>query len=349
MSHSLHESEKESLVNNTSKALIGLSAAIAITLGAAGGIFYTTQATAFVATVNGSKISTERFNQAMKGYTQQMRMDLNDNSPEGKRQRQMIQQNVVNQLVEIELLMGEAKKRNLVASDKEVNEKLDQVKKQFPDQAKFQEALKQYGLTVDDLKGQIVQGLTLQKLQEDLAKAEKLSDKELREYYDKHIDQFKQSEQASASHILVKEEKLAKEILAKLKKGEDFKKLASQYSTDPGSKAQGGSLGSFGRGMMVPEFEKAAFSLKKGELSGLVKTTFGYHILLGGGTTPARTQSFEEVKPLLNKQLTMSKVNTKFQNWVTDLKKTAKIEIKSEYQAKVEPMLPASPSAATKK
>ncbi len=80
------------------------------------------------------------------------------------------------------------------------------------------------------------------------------------------------------AHILVNNEALAKEILVKLQKGESFSKLAEEYSID-GSRKRGGDLGVFGRGMMVKSFESAAFALEKGQLSGIVKTEFGYHII----------------------------------------------------------------------
>lgn len=86
------------------------------------------------------------------------------------------------------------------------------------------------------------------------------------------------AEKIKCSHILVEKESTAKEVLAKLQKGESFTKLAEQYSID-GTRKRGGDLGSFGRGAMVKEFEKAAFDLKKGEISGIVKTQFGYHII----------------------------------------------------------------------
>ncbi len=86
------------------------------------------------------------------------------------------------------------------------------------------------------------------------------------------------SEKIRCAHILVEKESVAKEVLEKLNKGESFAKLAEQYSID-GSRKRGGDLGFFGKGMMVREFEKAAFALKKGETSGLVRTEFGYHII----------------------------------------------------------------------
>jgi parvulin-like peptidyl-prolyl isomerase len=86
------------------------------------------------------------------------------------------------------------------------------------------------------------------------------------------------SNKIRCAHILVKNETTAKEVAAKLAAGESFAKLAEQYSTD-GSRKRGGDLGFFGRGMMVKPFEEAAFKLNKGEISGLVKTEFGYHII----------------------------------------------------------------------
>ncbi len=86
------------------------------------------------------------------------------------------------------------------------------------------------------------------------------------------------SEKIRCAHILVEKESLAKEVIEKLNKGESFARLAEQYSID-GSRKRGGDLGFFGKGMMVKEFEKAAFALKKGEVSGPVRTEFGYHII----------------------------------------------------------------------
>lgn len=84
--------------------------------------------------------------------------------------------------------------------------------------------------------------------------------------------------QIRCAHILVEKESLAKEILEKIKKGDSFAKLAEQYSID-GSRRRGGDLGFFGKGMMVKEFETAAFALNKGDVSGVVRTQFGYHII----------------------------------------------------------------------
>ncbi len=102
-----------------------------------------------------------------------------------------------------------------------------------------------------------------------------------------------------ASHILVKEEKLAQELRERLEKGEDFAALAKEYSTDQGSRENGGQLGYFPAGKMVPEFDQAAFSTPVGQLSPVTKSQFGYHIIKVEDKKPARTQTLEEVKYVL--------------------------------------------------
>jgi foldase protein PrsA len=321
-------------VNDTTKALVGLGAALAIGLAAAGGTYLSAmnaQAGAYVATVNGEKIPLARFDQAMIGVSKQMRLDIDEKTPEGKKNRLMVQKNVIDQLCELQILMNEAKKRKLTATDKEVAFKFNDIQRQFPNPAKFEQTLKQYNLTIADLRSQISQGVTIEKLQAEKGKDLKLSEKEVRDYYDKNPKLFQRGDEVSASHILVKEEKLAKDILARLKKGESFAKLAEQYSIDPGSKKKGGDLGPFGHGMMVPEFEKVAFSLQKGQLSDLVKTNFGYHILLGGVHSPAHVQSFDEAKTRLSESLLKQRQGEEFQKWLTGLKKTTKVDIRPEY------------------
>ncbi len=156
-------------------------------------------------------------------------------------------------------------------------------------------------------------------MRENISDKAKVSDTEIKEYYNKHKSEFIQPEQVRARHILIKvpanadkkkwEEarKKALEIRAKILKGESFSKLAKKYSDDPGSKARGGDLGYFRKGQMVPEFEKAAFSLKKGQISKPVKTTFGYHIIKLEDRKPSKQRSFKEVKQEIRQKLLRKK------------------------------------------
>jgi peptidyl-prolyl cis-trans isomerase C len=157
-----------------------------------------------------------------------------------------------------------------------------------------------------------------------------VTDEEAKVYYDKNQDKFKRGEEVRASHILVDTEKEAKDILARIKKGEDFGKLAQSFSKDKGSAAKGGDLGSFSRGRMVPEFEEAAFSLKPGELSAPLKTQFGYHIIKSVEKTNGSIVPFEEAKATVKRQLISEKQKSAFDAYIESLKKKSKITTESK-------------------
>ncbi len=177
----------------------------------------------------------------------------------------------------------------------------------------------------------------------------KVTDAEMKKYYDSHKDEFKKPETVTARHILVrvapgadkeawnKALDKAKVIEAKLKKGADFAKLAEEYSDDPGSKQKGGELGAFTKGRMVPEFEKVAFSLKKGEISGPVKTNFGYHIIQVTDKSPASQQSFEEAKNGLQQKMLREKQQKYMDELMAKLKK--KYDVK-EYPEHLDAAMP---------
>lgn len=135
-----------------------------------------------------------------------------------------------------------------------------------------------------------------------------------------------QPDSVTASHILVADEKSAKNAIAKLSKVKkenlkaEFNKLAKEISTDPSAKENGGDLGSFGKGMMVPEFEKAAFALKDGEMGKTpVKTQFGYHVIYKESSKKAEAMPFEKVKDLIKNQLLPGKANKKIDDKANEL------------------------------
>ena len=129
-----------------------------------------------------------------------------------------------------------------------------------------------------------------------------------------------------ARHILVETDKEAEELIKRIKKGEDFSELAKKFSKDRGSAEMGGDLGFFGKGRMVPEFEKVVFGLKTGEVSGPVKTRFGYHIAKVIDRKEGRQGSYEEAMESITKQLTVEKQKSLFESYIEKLRKDAKIE-----------------------
>ncbi len=194
--------------------------------------------------------------------------------------------------------------------------KFDELKEQMG--ANFQMALQSSGYkTEDDFK----KALKLNMLQEKAAIADiKVTEKELKAAYKNAKPEIK------ARHILVADEKTAKEVKAKLDKGEDFAELAKKYSTDTGSAQNGGDLGWFGAGKMVPEFETAAYKLKKNEISEPIKSQFGYHIIQL--LDKKEKEAYEKMKDKLEYDLKVSKIDpAKVQSKLDTLVKEADVKI----------------------
>jgi foldase protein PrsA len=183
-------------------------------------------------------------------------------------------------------------------TDKELDAKIDQLKTDLG--ANFESTLTQYGYkSEDDLKKTMKLGMMQEKA---ALKGVKVTEKELKDYYDTYQPEIK------ARHILVADEKTAKEVKKKLDGGAKFEDVAKEYSTDEGSKAAGGDLGWFGTGKMDPDFEKAAYALKVNEISAPVKSQFGYHIIQL--TDKKEKKSYEEMKTEIETQVKSSKLTT---------------------------------------
>ncbi|MEK6263606.1 MAG: peptidylprolyl isomerase [Clostridium sp.] len=153
------------------------------------------------------------------------------------------------------------------------------------------------------------------------------TEEEIKKYYEDNSEMFKSDETASAKHILVDDLEQMKEIKVEITNGMSFEEAAKKYSKCPSS-AQGGSLGSFSRGKMVPEFEEAAFKLQVGEISEPVKTQFGYHLIQLDEKTPQGAKSLEESKEIIVKNLLNQKQNEKYVSSITELRNKYNVEIK---------------------
>jgi peptidyl-prolyl cis-trans isomerase C len=179
---------------------------------------------------------------------------------------------------------------------------------------------------LEELKKRLVVEAYLKQKVEEQAK---VTDEELKKFYEANKDKFKTGDQVRASHILVKTDKEAKDILAQLKGGGNFEELAKKNSTD-GAAAKGGDLGWFSKGSMIPEFENVAFAMKEGQTSDIVKTKFGYHIIKLTGKRAAGTRTFDEVKDQIKAAVLPSKQQEIFQKIKDDLKKSGKYSIKED-------------------
>lgn len=251
-----------------------------------------------------------------------------------------IREKALNNLIEKELQYQYALEKGLSVSKKEIESELAGMEKRFGSPAKLKDALKKSGMTREGLKDVIRKRLLTAKAknQEVTSKAA-LGDTELKEYYEKNKATFKRPVEFRASHILIgvepaatKEEReqkfnLAKEVLAKAKAGEDFAALAMKYSTDQGSAPIGGDIGTFHKGMADESFEKAVLSLKVGEVSDVVETLYGYHVIMLTGKKPETQLNFDDVRADIKKKLEKKRGDELYNNWMEGLRAKANIEI----------------------
>lgn len=226
-------------------------------------------------------------------------------------------------LVTDKIIEMEAKKEKVTISDKEKEEELKNLKESYGGEEGFKAALEQSGVTEAGIAEDIEKYLKTEKLLEPRID---LKEDEIKAYFEENKDQFAQQEQVKASHILVEDEATAKEVKSKLDKGEEFADLAKEYSTDASNAESGGELGYFGKGEMEAAFEEAAFSLKANEISGPVKTDYGYHIIKVEDKKEAKEAVYEDSKEAAKKALFDERMQTEYYNWLEEKKEEYKIE-----------------------
>ncbi|MBT2656136.1 peptidylprolyl isomerase [Bacillus sp. ISL-18] len=229
----------------------------------------------------------------------------------------------VDQIISDKIVAAEAAKQKVTVSNSAVNKEIDNLKEQYGGDDAFNQALQSNNTTLTVVKNDLKNYLILKKLMEpDI----KITDEEMKTYFEENKDSFASAEQVKASHILVTDEKTAKEIKQKLDNGEDFAALAKKYSTDEGTKANGGELGYFAKGTMVTEFDNVAFSLPVNTISDPVKTQYGYHIIKVEAKKAAQAANYEDSKAQIKETLFDQKVDSQYQTWIDSKKKSYDIE-----------------------
>jgi peptidyl-prolyl cis-trans isomerase C len=156
-----------------------------------------------------------------------------------------------------------------------------------------------------------------------------VADEEVKQFYAAHKEEYR-DDKVRASHILVKTEEEAKSVEQEIKKGRSFAELAKKHSTDAASRKTGGDLGEFSRGQMIPEFERAAFTLKKGEMSGIVRSEYGYHLIKVTDRKEGKLQELAQVSGQIRQKLVREKQRQIFEAWIAGLKKAAGIHVNDE-------------------
>ena len=248
--------------------------------------------------------------------------------------RKQAADNAINRI----LLEGAIKNLGMKADKKTVDERVDYYRKNFVSDEAFNADLAKRGMTADQLRQEIEMGIQAEALfNRRTANLKPATEQEARLFYDNNEDRFVQPERVRASHILLTVNKdetdaaralkkaEAQRILGELKKGTDFAEAARKYSGCP-SKEQGGDLGYFERGRMVPEFETAAFGLKTGQLSGVVETQFGYHIIKVTDHAKASTVPFDQAKQNIEQYLAKQKKQQTLTAYFDSLRSVSKIQ-----------------------
>jgi|YelNatPaOPRAMG01_1025707.scaffolds.fasta_scaffold30942_3 parvulin-like peptidyl-prolyl isomerase len=239
-----------------------------------------------------------------------------------------IKQNVIQGLVTLTLLDDYAKQKGITVDDQKVNDTLNQLETRFG-KDKFKSLVNESGMTMDEIKHQLKEQLTAQNIYTNIEKGVKVSDAEIKAFYEQHKAQFNIPEEVNARHILVKTRQEAEQIEKELKAGASFTMLAKEKSIDKTSAVNGGELGFFTADQMVPAFSKAAFALKKpGEISPIVHTQYGYHIIQLIAKKPAQVRTFEQVKPQIEQMLAQQDAKADFEKLIDELKAKTKIDIK---------------------
>ncbi len=245
---------------------------------------------------------------------------------------------ILDGLIEREVLYQASQKAGIEIADQKVDEQLAAIKKRFPSEAEFKAALGKMNLTEDEVKMQISRGLAIRALvEQQIASKIVITDAETKAYYDGNPQMFKQPAQVKASHILIKVDagaddakktearKKIEMVQQKIKAGGDFAELAKEYSEGP-SNVRGGDLGFFRRGQMVKPFEDAAFAMKVNEVSEIVETRFGYHIIKVYEIKPDQTLAYADVKDKISQRMKQEKIEKDAIQYIGQLKKDAKIE-----------------------
>lgn len=288
-----------------------------------------------VALVNNQGVTREEFDEIVESNIVRYEAQSNESFPQ--EQRSQLERQVLQGLITRTILEQEIESLGITVAEAELQETLSQFKSQFPTEDAYRTALQQQGFTDQSFERELERQMRIERLittqvMDNLT----VDEAELRAFYDDNPQYFEQPEQVSARHIILTTEgvdeagradkrRRLEDIRRRIAGGADFGEMAREFSEGP-SAGDGGRLGTFGRGQMVPEFEEAAFSLGVGEVSGIVETQFGYHILEVTDRIPPQSVPYEDVRPSIEEFLMEDTRNQAAQQYVEGLRDAAEVE-----------------------
>ncbi len=290
-----------------------------------------------IAKVNGTVVSAAEVEEETKAILSQYEQKI---PPEQlKTMFPDIQKQAVESIINRHLLYEEVDRREIPVNPQRVQEEIEKISGQFPSRAAFEQQLSNHGISLDKMKNDLGQQFRVDSLVRNYVdkKNIQVSDDEVSKFYESNPDSFKSPEQVRASHILLQVAKDEPQeirtqkrlemagLIGQIEKGGDFAQLAQSHSDCP-SKQQGGDLGTFSRGQMVKPFEEVAFNMNPGDVSDIVETEFGYHVIKLVEKNEARQEEFVDVKDQIINHLLAVKEQSEFLELIKELREGATIE-----------------------
>ncbi len=268
---------------------------------------------------------------------QRPRREINEKF-DGEEEQQLLNKltrELLNRLIEKRLQLQVARQKNITVGKEDVEAALNDIKLKnaFIDDEAFKRALAQEGMTLEQYKKELEDQLTIMKLLTREVRANiVISEEEIKDYYKNNEKQYALPEEAHLRIMLFKESddagmKKAADILSQIKNGANFADLAKKHSDDPTAK-DGGDIGFIKKGQMLPELEKPAFSLKKNDVSDIIKTPSGYYIIKIEDRKEAAPIPLEKVRSDIEKALYEKKADFMYDQWLSDLRRNSYVEIK---------------------
>jgi peptidyl-prolyl cis-trans isomerase C len=292
------------------------------------------QIPAVLARVNGEAIEKWEFDSAVKGLEARAGASV----PADKRDE--VLRGVLDRLVAFHLLAQEARNRKIEVTDAEVDARIGDIRRSFQNEQAFADSMSAQGLTVDRVRQQSRVQLQVSKfIDAEVATAASVQDSEIGAFYEQNLARFKQDESVHASHILIgapenaapaekaEARSKAQSLLRKVRRGADFAAVARAESQDRGTAQNGGDLGFFTKGRMTPAFEATVFRLKAGEISGVVETPFGFHIIKMHERRAPHTATLAEVSGQIKQFLEQQRREEKLETFIEQVREKSKIDI----------------------
>ncbi|MFW5783021.1 MAG: peptidylprolyl isomerase [Spirochaetota bacterium] len=289
-----------------------------------------------VASVNGVEISEEEYEQAV---TQTQDRLAQQGQPVAEGELETLRADVLDQLIAEELLYQEAQDQGIALEEGEVDSQIQQMRAQFDSDEGWQQALETNGVTEEELREQIGRNALIQQLiSTAVPEPGEVTEDEIQDFYDENPEFFEQGEQISARHILIDTQELeseaeiedarqrAEDVRQELIDGADFATVAQERSEGP-SATRGGDLGTFGRGQMVPAFEEAAFALEEDEISQVVESEFGFHVIQVTEKMESGLAPVDQVSQSIRQYLGQQKQADALDGYVEELREEADVRV----------------------